>query len=111
VLDIGKIQLKPALKVYVKLINSAGEPVEGVPVRKLVGNVGSVAHNTDENGWVMFYLPPYSRGKFYVSYYGQAEEGSIRLKEELPYQILGEEDSNSEFALGLSDEILYHLFK
>ena len=111
VLDIGKIDLKPALKVYVKILDADGEPVEGVPVRKLVGNTGSVAHNTDENGRVMFHLPPYSQGKFYVSYYGQAEEGSIRLKEELPYQILGEEDSDSEFVLGLSDEILYHLFK
>jgi hypothetical protein len=111
VLDIGKIQLKPALKVYVKLINSAGEPVEGVPVRKLVGNVGSVAHNTDENGWVMFYLPPYSQGKFYVSYYGRAEEDSIHLKEELPYQVMGQEDDGREFVLALSDEILYHLFK
>lgn len=111
VLDIGKIDLKPALKVYVKIVDSAGEPVEGVPVRKLVGNTGSVAHNTDENGRVMFYLPPYSQGKFYVSYYGQAEEARINLKEELPYQIMGEEDSNSEFTLGLSEEILYHLFK
>ncbi len=82
-----------------------------VPVRKLVGNTGSVAHNTDENGRVMFYVPPYSQGKFYVSHYVQSEEGRTHLKEELPYQIMGEEDSNSEFALGLSDEILYHLFK
>jgi hypothetical protein len=111
VLDIGKIDLKPALKVYVKVVDAAGEPVEGVPVRKLVGNTGSVAHNTDENGRVMFYLPPYSQGKFYVSYYGRGEEGRLNLKEELPYQILGKEDSDSEFVFGLSDEILYHLFK
>jgi hypothetical protein len=111
VLDIGRIELKPSLKVYVKIVGPAGEPVEGVPVRKLVGNTGSVAHTTDENGLVMFYLPPYSQGKFYVSYYGQGEEGRIRLKEEIPYQILGEEDNDSEFVLGLSDELLYHLFK
>lgn len=111
VLDIGRIELKPALKVYVKIVDSAGEPVEGVPVRKLVGNTGSVAHNTDENGRVMFYLPPYSRGRFYVSHYVRAEEGGIHLKEELSYQIMGEEDNDSEFVLELSDEILYHLFK
>ncbi|MHC4314070.1 MAG: HEAT repeat domain-containing protein [Planctomycetota bacterium] len=111
ILDIGKIDLKPALKVYVKVMDAAGEPVEGVPVRKLVGNTGSVAHNTDEHGRVMFYVPPYSQGKFYVSHYVQSEEGRTHLKEELSYQIMGEEDSNSEFALGLSDEILYHLFK
>jgi hypothetical protein len=111
VLDIGRIELKPALKVYVKVVNPDGEPVEGVPVRKLVGNTGSVAHNTDEKGRVMFYLPPYSRGKFYVSYYGRAEEGRIRLKEELPFQIIGEENSESEFILELSDDMLYHLFK
>ena len=99
------------MKVYVKIVDSAGEPVEGVPVRKLVGNTGSVAHNTDENGRVMFYLPPYSRGRFYVSYYGRAEEAGMHLKEELPYKIMGEEDNESEFVLELSDEILYHLFK
>ena len=97
--------------VYVKIVNSTGEPVEGVPVRKLVGNAGSVAHNTDENGLVMFHLPTYSQGKFYVSHYEQADEGGIHLKEELPYQIKGEEDNNSEFVLELSDEILYYLFK
>jgi len=111
VLDIGKIDLKPALKVYVKIVDPAGEPVEGVPVRKLVGNIGSVAHNTDENGRAMFYVPPYSQGKFYVSHYVKSEEERTHLKEELPYQIMGEEDNGSEFAFGLSDEILYHLFK
>ena len=95
----------------IQIVDAAGEPVEGVPVRKLVGNTGSVAHNTDENGRVMFYLPPYSQGKFYVSFHGQGEGGRINLKEELPFQIMGEEDSESEFAFGLSDEILYHLFK
>jgi hypothetical protein len=59
----------------------------------------------------MFYLPPYSRGKFYVGYYGRAEEDSIHLKEELPYQVMGQEDDGREFVLALSDEILYHLFK
>jgi hypothetical protein len=111
VLDMGRIDLKPALKVYVKVVDAAGEPVEGVPVRKLVGNMGSGAHNTDENGRVMFYVPPYSQGKFYVSYYGRGEEGRLNLKEELPYQTMGKEDSDSEFVFGLSDEILYHLFK
>jgi hypothetical protein len=111
VIDIGKIELKPALKVYVKILEPAGEPVEGVPVRKLVGNLGSVAHNTDENGRAMFYVPPYSRGKFYVSHYVHGQEGRTHLKEELPYQIMGEEDNESEFTFVLSDEILYHLFK
>ncbi len=111
VLDIGKVRLQPALKVYVKIVNANAEAVEGVPVRKLVGNHGSVAHNTDENGRVMFYLPTYSRGKFYVAHYGRTTADGRRLKEEMPYQVMGREDNNSEFVFQLSDEILYHMFE
>lgn len=111
VLDIGKIRLQPALKVYVKIVNADAETVEGVPVRKLVGNIGSVAHNTDENGRVMFYLPPYSRGKFYVAHYGRTTADGRHLKEEMPYQVMGREDNNSEFVFQLSDEILYLMFE
>ncbi len=111
VLDIGKIRLQPALKVYVKIVNADAEAVEGVPVRKLVGNHGSVAHNTDENGRVMFYLPPYSRGKFYVADHYKPTADGRYLKEEMPYQVMGREDNNSEFVLQLSDEILYHMFE
>jgi hypothetical protein len=109
VLDIGKIQLQPALKVYVKIVNAGGETVEGVPVRKLVGNTGSVAHNTDGNGRVMFYVPAYSNGKFFVSHYAKTS-GDSHMKEEIPYQVMGADDNESEFTLELSDEILYRLF-
>lgn len=33
------------------------------------------------------------------------------LCEAIPYEIAGPEDANSVFALQLSDEMLYHLFK
>lgn len=111
VLDIGKIQLKRALTVYVRIIDPGGEPVEGVPVSKLVGNVGSVVHNTDEDGRVMFYLPPYSRGNFCVTYYGRGKERGICLREELPYQVMSQEDNGREFVFALSGEILHYLFK
>ncbi len=103
--------MQPALKVYVKIVNADAETVEGVPVRKLVGNTGSVAHNTDESGRVMFHVPPYSRGKFYVAHYGRKTPAGRYLKEEMPYQVMGQEDNNSEFVLELSDEILYHMFE
>ena len=111
VLNIGKVRLQPALKVYVKIVNADAETVEGVPVRKLVDNHGSVAHNTDENGRVMFYLPPHSRGKFCVAHYGSTTADGRRLKEEMPYQVMGREDNNSEFVFQLSNEILYYMFE
>lgn len=111
VLDIGKIDLQPSLKVYITLVNSAGEPVEGVPVRLLVGNLGGAPNNSDENGRVVFHFPPYTGGKFYVSDYRLGISGSGRLREELPFQLAGEEDNETEFTLQLSDEILDSIFE
>jgi len=115
--DLGRHTFDKALKVFVKVVNSAGESVEGVPVRKRIGDSGwDVPHNTDEKGVARFNLCPYSEGEFSVMY----EENTVYLREAIPYEIAGEEDSGAstelsrtsrEFTLTLSDEMLYHLFK
>jgi len=107
-LNLGHWALQPAIKICVKVIDSAGEPVEGVPVKYMVsGKSWSRVHNTDENGIAWLNVPPYSKGEFAISCW---EEG-LELKEGIAYEIGGEEDAGREFTMTLSDEMLYQLFK
>lgn len=109
VLDLGRYIFEPAIKVSVKVTNSMGELVEGVPVRMLLDSkVWSLAHNTDETGIARFYVAPHSKGEFGVTYHGKDK---VHLKESIPFQIGGEQDEGREFVLQLSDELLYQLFK
>ena len=111
VLDLGRHTFQPALKVSVKVLNSAGESVEGVPVRKRVGGGGwDVPHNSDEKGVARFNVCPYTEGEFGV-FYEVEDEDDVALRESIPYEVAGEEDSGREFIFTLSDEMLYHLFK
>ncbi len=108
-LDLGQHKFRHALDVYVQVTNSKSQAIEGVPVRMLLdGKAWSVPHNTDESGMTRFNVIPYSKGEFGVIYH---EEGGELLKETVPYQIGGNEDSGSQFTLQLSDEILELLFK
>lgn len=109
VVDPGSYTFKPALVVSVEVINSQGQTVEGIPVRRLKDDrIWSVAHNTDESGIARFYVVPNTEGRFGVSYHGADGE---YLRETIPYKINGEEDAGKEFSLQLSDEMLKHLFK
>ena len=106
--DLGRQMLQPALKVSVRVINSAGQLVEGVPVRKASGgNNWSVPHNTDERGMARFNIPPYSKGEFGV----RCGNGDSLSKEIIPYEVGAEDDADVEFELMLSDEMLQALFK
>lgn len=108
VLDLGRHEFRPALEVYVQVVNAQSHMIEGVPVRVLRdGNSWSVAHNTDESGIALFHVAPNSQGQFGVSYRG---EGGLYMKETIPYQIGGDKDSGRQFTLNLSDEILDILF-
>ncbi len=109
VLDLGRHEFKPALDVYVQVTNSKSQAIEGVPVRMLRdGKAWSVPHNTDESGMARFNVIPYSKDEFGVIY--RKEDGEF-LKETIPFQIGGDEDSGRQFTLQLSDEILELLFK
>ena len=109
VLDLGRHSFEPALEVLVRVINSTGEHIEGVPVRVLREHkVWSVPHNTDAKGIARFHVVPYCQGEFGVMYH--SKDGA-HLKEIIPYTVAGEEDAGREFTLQLSDEMLYHLFK
>ncbi|KPL23485.1 MAG: hypothetical protein AMJ75_05920 [Phycisphaerae bacterium SM1_79] len=109
VLDLGRHDFKPTLEVSVKVVNSLGQTVEGVPVRMLRdGKIWSVAHNADESGVSRFNVIPDSEGQFGVSYHG---EGGVNLRETISYRIEADTEAGREFVLQLSDQMLYHLFK
>jgi hypothetical protein len=67
--EIGEIRFAPALPAAVRVVDEAGKPVEGAPVRRKHADdrAWSVAHNTDAEGLAHFHVNPASRGQFRVS--------------------------------------------
>jgi hypothetical protein len=109
--DLARHTFEKGLKVSVKVVSSAGEPVEGVPVGKRVGGGGwDVPHNSDEKGIARFNVCPYTGGEFGV-FYEAEDEDDVDLRESIPYEIAGPNDANSVYTFQISDEMLYHLFK
>ena len=64
--EIGKVELIPTLQVFVRIVNKAGQAVEGIPVRRKHDGerAWSVAHNSDAQGRVQFGINPNSAGQF-----------------------------------------------
>lgn len=110
VLDIGKDGLKPAQTVFVEVVGSASQPVEGIPVRAY-DRYRQIVSNTDANGIAIFELARNSKGEFVVEYNAGGDANEPHLREAMPYEITGPEDANTVFTLRVSDEIFYHLFK
>jgi hypothetical protein len=105
-LGVGEIQLAP--QVFVKVVDSNGIPVRGIPVQHWLKGYGVLlTKSTDENGIVSFYGRCNQEAKFIVC----SEGAGPKLKEELPYEIRSEEDMNSEFILSVPDELIDTFFK
>jgi hypothetical protein len=96
--------------VFAEVLNSAGQPIEGVPVTA-VSRYGKKISNTDEDGIALFYLARDAAGEFVVEYKQGDEPGALDLREAIPYEIARPEDANIVYTLQVSDEIIYHLFK
>jgi len=112
VLNLGRVDFGPALRVAVKVIDSTGQPVEGITVW-LMGENGlfqGCRAVTDADGVAFLNVPLYSRGQFVVQYFDSTLPDK-RLQEGTAYQVAGQEDAGREFTLHLSDEILNLLFK
>lgn len=110
-LDLGRQEIQLVVKVFVKVMDPTGSPVEGLPVTALSSRYGGVTHNTDENGVAQFDMAEYSQGEFVVEYDGGDDPDAMHLREAIPYEIAGPEDANSIYTLQVSDEMLYQLFK
>jgi len=112
VLDLGRVDFGPALKVKVMLIDSSGQPVEGITVRQVSENglFWGRWGVTNTDGIAFLNVARYSKGKFVVQDYAKPPPQK-RLLEGIAYQIGGQEDAGKEFTLRLSDEILNLIFK
>lgn len=111
VLDLGRLDFKPAIKVAVKVVDVAGGPVEGVRVTCLQedGSSNYQLGDTDSKGLVFLHVAPHSKGQFVVIYHDRATQ--TQLEESTPYEVGGEEDAGREFILQISDEMLARLLE
>jgi len=109
-LDLGRVEIKRSLRIYVDVADSAGQPAEGVPVTAS-SQYGEVTYNSDENGVATFDLARDSKGQFVVEHKPDEESAEPVLREAIPYQISGPQDANSVYTMTVSDEILRALFK
>jgi hypothetical protein len=110
VLDLGQVEIGPLFNIFVDVRNSAGQPVEGVPVTAC-GNWDPVISSSDESGIAMFDFVGRSKGDFIVEYRPEGRKGSVEMRESIAYDISGPEDANSVFAITVSDEMLKRLFE
>ncbi|UCG56798.1 MAG: Ig-like domain-containing protein [Phycisphaerales bacterium] len=112
VLDLGRRDFKLPFKVKVKVVDSAGNPVEGVAVVNLEKGLygGYERPITDEDGIALVNVVDRSAGEFVVVH-PLDNVGRELLREGVPYEIVGEEDAGRQFVLQLSDEMLLRLFK
>lgn len=107
-LDLGKQQFERTVKIFVKVVDSAGRAVKGVPVEIWFKGIQMMhAHDTDENGRFAYIIHPHTKGKFYVA----LREHAGSFGQTIPFEVGGEGDDGREFILHLSDEMLKHLFK
>jgi hypothetical protein len=64
--DLGRQEFPACAPATVKVVDKRGEPVEGIPVRKLQYGRWTVAHNTSARGEAFFFKEPNSSGQFGV---------------------------------------------
>ncbi|MBN2589927.1 MAG: hypothetical protein JXA96_08685 [Sedimentisphaerales bacterium] len=103
-IDLGNITFDQAVEVFVLVVDSKGEPVEGIPVKTLLDErAWGLPHNSDESGISSFYINPGSNIQIGVAYYGQ--DGKYK-RETILCDIKSQEDKGKLFKLQLSDEIL-----
>jgi hypothetical protein len=109
-LDLGRLDFSPAMRVAVKVLDSAGNPLEGISIQRCnqAGHRLSILPIiTDEKGIAMAYVAPNSQGQFIVEDSVNGLPGSMR--EGTDYQVRGHEDAGRQFVLQLSDSLLGQL--
>jgi len=105
--DIGEIRFSSRFQIALKIVDSQGNPREGVPLRQEVdSNAWDVVHNSDENGLVFFYAEPHSINTFGIHYHG----GSKPRSETIDIETTTSQETPKEFTMVVSDEMLQLLF-
>lgn len=102
-IELGNYKLNKGVLILVKAVDSKGDYLEGIPIRRN----NEIAHNTDEQGYARFFVPPHTKGIFRVS---SRLDSEMVLREEILYSVNGREDENKEFKFVISDEMIGALF-
>ncbi len=103
-LDLGRCEIRRSIHVFVKVVDSAGNPLEGIPIdNPIVEWKGG--QSTNSYGMTKFNVYPHSKGEFSV----RCRKHNVR--EAIPYKIGGEEDAGREFTMVISDKMLKHFSK
>ena len=107
----GQFTVEPAIPVQVKVVDSTGRPLEGMPVRKVrVSSNGArhwdIPHITDAEGIATFYAVPNSAGHF-----GILCETDNQLSEIIDYEIGAPEQAGRQYVLRISDELAARLLQ
>lgn len=105
--NIGEVSFSSRFQIAIKITDSQGNPCEGVPLRHKVDvNGWGIAHNSDEDGLVFFYVDPQLINTFGIHYYG---DGQTHI-ETIDIDITTKEKAPKEFIMEVSDEMLQLLF-
>jgi hypothetical protein len=109
--EIAAIAFEPSLEVKVRVLNEAGQPVEGAPVRRLdaAQNSWSVVRNTDERGEVTFYIRPRSTGQFGIIDLPGLQGGNLPANLTLRYNIGESVEKNKSMLMKLTAEQIQKL--
>ena len=109
-IDLGRHKIVEPFAVFVEVLNSAGAPVEGVPVM-VCGGYDPAVSSSDEEGIAIFEFVGYSKGEFVVECDTDEDVGNSTIREATAFKIRGPEDANSVFTLRVSDAMLASLFE
>ena len=106
VLELGRIECEGGIKVVVKVTDSQGDPVTGIPVICCPesGPPWGGGQSTDRNGALTMYVPAHSTGRFCVGHF--VRQTGRPVEESVPYEVGDEQDAGKEFLLQLSDEMI-----
>jgi len=112
-LDLGQLTFEPPMNIFLKVIDSGGNPVEGAPIslRTDCSFHPKRINRTDENGLTSVPIAPNCKALFSVVHY-ELSPGNHRpkeYKESVEYQIGGPEDKDKKFTFTLSDEMVKRL--
>ncbi len=110
-LDLGRVEFARAIQVVVRVLDSKGQPLEGITVRCLAEKIGYGFRQgvSDGEGRAHVHIPPNSQGRLIVDYFDRETRTNVR--EGIAYQVGGDEDAGKEFVLSLSDEFLKGLLE
>ncbi len=110
-LDLGRVEFARAIQVVVRVLDSKGQPLEGITVRCLAERIGYGLRQgvSDGEGRAHVHIPPNSQGRLIVDFFDRETRTNVR--EGVAYRVAGEEDAGKEFVLSLSDEVLKGLLE